>query len=336
MLQSKRLLHISWRAPLNCQQRDYWAVAHVVFALTCLLNAAAPAFAQGSAAPSTEKWRPIDGIYASPGMDFDSQCGEFGDVIIDIPAKSISGHEWSCKITKLVDTAPAAIRLDMTCNDYNLALNINARDPNAYDRKFKEIMLLRRTNGNAMSVRKTLNGKFEGPAWRADYCSEEKQRMYAEAVAINQAKTEYRIPEQLSNPEQWRPRDGVYASPGADFNDRCTKSGDVIIGLTDGSVSTGQTECKAVGMTITGTASFSMGMACSQASGKQTITPKKKNSETTSPETRDTETIRLKKIDDNTFFLQKTQNREFKDAGGPVSYCPEEVQRIHAARQAKK
>ena len=27
----------------------------------------------------------------------------------------------------------------------------------------------------------------------------------------------------------WRPGDGVYAVPGADFDDRCTKSGDAVI-----------------------------------------------------------------------------------------------------------
>jgi hypothetical protein len=299
------------------------------------LSSTALAFAQGSTNPSKEKWRPADGYYESPGKEFDFNCRkEYGVFTIELAEESVSGFEWSCAINKITDTAPGTIKLNMTCYDLNMPDSEGGL--NAQDRPFKEIMLLKRTNEKSMSVRKTLNGKFKGPAWQADLCPEDVQRQYAEEKKQREEASKYKVPEQLSNAEQWRPRDGVYANPGADFNNRCTKSGDVIIGLTDGSVSTGQTDCKAVGMTITGKASFSMGMACSQASGKQTTTPKKKNGETTSPETRDTETIRMTKIDDNTFFLQKTQNREFKDAGGPVSYCPEEVQRTYVAQKAKK
>lgn len=294
-----------------------------------------PGFAQDSTKPAAEKWRPKDGLYASPDKDFESQCGEYGDVIVELAEKSISGNEWSCKITKLTDTAPDAIKLDMTCYDYNLAESLNSRDPNYEDRKFKETMLLKKIDEKTVFVRKTLNGEFKDSRWQAAYCPEEMQRSYSEAKAKNKAEAEYKVPEQLSRPEQWRPRDGVYASLGGDFNDRCTKSGDVIIGLTKGSVLSGQAECKVVSMMNTGLAAVSMNMACDQTSGKQTTTSKKKNGQTT-PGVLDTETIRLSKVDDNTFFFQKTKNRQFKDAGGPVSYCPEEVQRSYAAQKAKK
>jgi hypothetical protein len=126
-----------------------------------------------------ERWRPKDGTYAAPGKDFDGQCGEFGDVIIEFAEKAVGGNERSCRIEKLRDTAPGAIRLDLTCDDYNLAEFIG--DPNPYDRKFKEIMLVKKIDGDTISVRKTLNGKFTAPAWRASYCPEEKQRWYREA-----------------------------------------------------------------------------------------------------------------------------------------------------------
>jgi hypothetical protein len=291
-----------------------------------------PGFALDSAKPAAEKWRPKDGLYASPDKDFENQCGEYGDVIVELAEKSISGREWSCEITKLTDTAPGAIKLDMTCNDYNLAENINERDPNPYGRKFKEIMLLKKIDEKTIFVRKTLNGKFKDPRWHAAYCSEEMQRSYSEAKAKDKAD---KVPEQLSNPEQWRPRDGVYTSPGGDFDDRCTKLGDVIVGLSKGLVSSGKAECKVVGMMNTGLASVSMNMVCSETSGKQTTSPKTKNGETT-PDAPGTETIRLSKVDDNTFVFQKTQNRQFKNTGGPVSYCPEQVQRSYAAQKAKK
>jgi hypothetical protein len=219
----------------------------------------------------------------------------------------------------------------MTCSDYNLAESLKLPE----DRKFREVLLLERINDKSMSVRKTLNGKFKDPGWQANYCPAEAQRMYIEAATSRRAAGEYKVPKQLLNPQQWRPRDGVYASLGADFKDRCAKSGDVIVGLADGSVVSGQGECKAVGLMNTGTASISMDMTCNQTSGQPaTVSEKKKDD--ASPEAKNTEIVRMSKIDDSTFFLQKTQNREFKDAGGPVAYCSEDAQQTYPARKAKK
>jgi hypothetical protein len=330
------MLHAS--TSLNCEQRAYRAIASLVFTITWLLGGAtASGYAQGGTSLSTEKWRPKDGTYASPGKDFESQCGEFGDVVIALPEKTIGGHEWSCKINKLTDTAPGAVTLNMTCNDLNLAAHLKASE----DKEFKEVMLLTRINEQSMSVRKTLNGKFEGPTWQADYCPGEAQRMYAEAQAQNRAETEYKIPEQLSRPEQWRPKDGVYASPGSDFRNRCAKSGDVVIGLTEGSIASGKAECKVVGLMNTGQAAVSLDMTCSQPSAKQTPSSAKKGGDTNPrgrvyPQTPSTDVIRMSRIDDNTFHMQKTVDKKFKNDGGPVSYCPEEAQHAYAARKAKQ
>jgi hypothetical protein len=83
----------------------------------------------------------------------------------------------------------------MTCSDYNLAEFIN--DPNPEERKFKEIMRLRKIDQTSIFVRKTENGKFNGPDWRASYCPEEQQRI-----------------ENGKALEPWLPREGIYASPG--------------------------------------------------------------------------------------------------------------------------
>src|SRR5882757_1342657 len=111
---------------LNCLQYSRRVFLCAAFALTLLSGGA---LAQDSTKATSEKWRPKEGTYAEPGTDFSLRCGEFGDFIGDLTHNSISGSEWSCKIRKLTDTAPGAIRLDMTCSDYNLALSINARDP---------------------------------------------------------------------------------------------------------------------------------------------------------------------------------------------------------------
>ena len=147
---------------------------------------------RGSSPSSTERWRLKDGTYSAPGKDFDSQCGEFGDVIIEFAEKAVLGHERSCKVETLRDTAPGAIRLDLICDDYNLAIFLG--DPSPYDRKFREIMLVKKIDGDTISVRKTLNGKFTAPAWRASYCPEEKQRWYREANERRRAEEAQKAP----------------------------------------------------------------------------------------------------------------------------------------------
>ena len=157
----------------------------------------------------------------------------------------------------------------------------------------------------------------------------------------NRAKEEarYKIPEQLSRPNQWRPKDGIYASTGPDFGDRCAKSGDVAIGLVDGSISSGKAECKVVEVMNTGLAAMSLSMTCSQPSAKQPPSQTKKGSEVNSRREAGTlsmDVIRMSRIDDNTFHMQKTVDKKFRDDGGPVAYCPEEAQRAYAARKVNK
>jgi hypothetical protein len=324
---------------LNCKQRSYRFVAGLAFATSCLLGGGtASCFAQEGAKGVPEKWRPKDGLYASPSKDFESWCGEYGDLNIELSEKSISGHEWGCDINRLSQTAADAIKLDMTCYDLNLAESLRRPDRDPEDRKFKEAIYLKRINDKTLSVRKTLNGKFKGPSWQADYCPDDAQRTYSENKKRAEEDARYKLPDQLLNPKQWRPKDGIYASPGADFNERCTKSGDVVVGLSEGSISSGKAECKVVGLMSTGLTAVSL--TCSPAeAGKQASSSKKKGGDANArrdPETSSTDIIRMSRIDDDTFHMQKTVNQKFKDDGGPVTYCPEEAQRAYAARVTKK
>jgi hypothetical protein len=153
-----------------------------VFGFACLLGAATPVLAQQRANPAAEKWRPTDGLYAAPGAGFSASCDQDSDhVLVDLNENEINGHEWGCTVTKLTDAAPGVIRLNMTCDDYNLAESLGDRDPNY--RKFKETMLLRKDGDTSMFVRKTSNGKFRGAAWRAAYCPVEAQRAYRDQIA---------------------------------------------------------------------------------------------------------------------------------------------------------
>jgi hypothetical protein len=48
------------------------------------------------------------------------------------------------------------------------------------------------------------------------------------------------------------------------------------------------------------------------------------------------DTIILAKIDDRTVFVQKSRNGNFTGPGKKLSYCSEDVQKIHAQQKAAK
>jgi hypothetical protein len=168
---------------LNGKQTYGRVVAQVAFGLICLMALATPALAQVNIKPGIENWHPKDGLYANPRKDFDGICGEYGDIIIGLAEKLVGGHEWDCKVTKRTDTAPDAIKLNMTCSDYNLAATLFPRDLKSEEKLFKEVLVLKKINKKSMFVRKTLNGKFTGAGWQGDYCPETWQRSYIESRA---------------------------------------------------------------------------------------------------------------------------------------------------------
>ena len=288
---------------MSFEQKRWPLPQYSTLALVCLIGASVPAFAQERTKPMTDKWRPKDGIYAAPDKDFIRQCRDSADVIVSLGEKTISGNEWSCSVTRLTDTAPGAIRLDMTCYDYNLAQSINEKD----DRKFKETMLLQRMDQKSMSVRKTLNGKFKGPDWRAAYCPEDAQRAFTEASAHNQAEAEQKAAEEKLRLHPWRPLEGIYTTSGANFDDQCRKGGDATIALSERSIVSGADKCNVTFIRNEPDA-IKLFATCNQAPANP-------------------ETIVLKKVDDKTVFIQKSTNGNFADAGKQLSYCGQDAQK---------
>ena len=296
----------------------------IACALLILLGTAAPVTAQQSATRTVEKWRPNNGTYAAPGSDFAMRCGEFGDLIVGLSEKSISGHEWSCKITGLADTAPGAIKLNLSCDDLNMP---DSAGPNSQERSFKEVMLLERTGGKSVFVRKTINGKFKGPRWKADFCPEDAQRMHKEATALNKARIDQEAAEEQLRRNPWRPNDGVYATPGPNFDDRCLKSGDAIIDIAERSISNGTDKCSWTFVRDELTelrlfATCGQGTNTSDSIGK--TTPSK------------SEVIVLRKTDDKTIFMQKSTNGNFVEPGGQLAYCGPDAQKKYAQQKDKK
>lgn len=296
-------------------------VRQIACAVTIFLGTATPVLAQQSATPAVEKWRPHNGTYAAPGAHFGLRCGEFGDLIIGLSAKSISGHEWSCKITGLTDTSPGAIRLNLSCYDLNMP---DSAGPNSQERTFKEVMLLERTNEKSMFVRKTINGKFKGPRWKADFCPTEAQRMYIEATALNKAQAEQKAAEEQLRLNPWRPKDGVYATPGASFEERCLKSGDAIIEIAERSISHGTDKCSVTFIRDELT-ELRLFATCGQGTNA---------SDSKTPPS--SEVIALRKTDDKTIFMQTSKTGNFVEPGRQLSYCGPDAQRIYAQQKAKK
>jgi hypothetical protein len=320
---------------LNCKQKGHRILIRSAVALVRFMGVSERAVAQDSAKQAMEKWRPKNGTYNVQGQDLIKRCNESGDLDIEMVERTIRGNEWNCKITKLTDTAPGAIRLDMACDDYNLAEFLNPKDPNPDERKFKEVVLLKKIDDNAIVVRRTRNGKFADPNWRASYCPEEAQRIYTEAKARDKAEAEQKAAEERSGQGKWRPRDGVYADPVADFDDRCLKSGDAIIGLAEASVSSGADTCAITNVADISPGEIRLGVICRQKPGTQGLRIRNLGG-TTIYETLGTEAIILKKIDDHNVSLQKSTNGEFIDSGKQLSYCGEDAQQMHAQQKAGK
>jgi hypothetical protein len=70
--------------------------------------------------------------------------------------------------------------------------------------------------------------------------SKDAQQMHRDATAENREKIER---EKAAAKTAWQPRDGVYASGGADFDDRCMKSGDAVVRLAQSAVSISASSC---------------------------------------------------------------------------------------------
>lgn len=126
--------------------------------------------AQEGPKSTSGKWRPKGGTYAEPGPSFDARCGEYGDAQIDWSSNFISGGEEGCRITKLSDTAPGSIKLDVVCHSAERG-----------ERSYKEVFLLKKIDEKTIFVRETQDGKFKRPGGPMAYCPDEMQRTYSDS-----------------------------------------------------------------------------------------------------------------------------------------------------------
>lgn len=121
--------------------------------------------------------------------------------------------------------------------------------------------------------------------------------------------------------EGWHPKDGVYATPGPDFNDRCSNFDGLVLGvkvdglvleLSNGLVSIGENKCNILARSNWRPDKIHVKMICK---GKT-----------------DLEIMDLRKIDDRTIMIRG--QHELMGSSSPVAYCGEEAQRAYGAQRA--
>jgi hypothetical protein len=221
---------------------------------------------------------------------------------------------------------PGAIRLDTTCNDYNLAGYLNEPE----DKIFKEVMLLKKIDEKRIVVRKTVNGKFKDPEFRASYCPQNWQQAYLESNTQDKAEAEQKAVQEKLRLDPWRPREGVYATSDTDLNVHCQKNGDAVIELSERSISIGSDKCN-VTFIRDQTNEIRLFATCSQQGAS--VWPGDGGS-TPAPPT--SETIVLNKVDDKTILVQRVKNGNSAYPIQKFSYCSEDVQKIRAQKKAAK
>ena len=286
-------------------------LASLALALALLSDAATPVMAQEISktmpAPA-EGWHPKDGIYAYGGKDFDVKCSDFGELTIALARSKIMSYEVSCKVTNRTRMAPETLKIGLLCLDYNLAAHLGKPD----EWEFKEFMLLRRINETTLSVQKTINGKLTDPSAQATYCPELAQRKYT--AMLRREREEKKAEAAGKTLEKWVPKDGIYATPGADFNDRCLKLDQLVLGLSDGSVSVGANKCNIYTRSDWRPNEINLQMICNGTTGSNEI--------------------HLRKTNDSTIVF-RGKNALVK-ADGPFKYCGEEAQRAYREQRAAK
>jgi hypothetical protein len=291
------------------------------------LTADVSALAQEAIGSAIDKWRPKNGAYAAPGKNFRSSCDEGNDITIDLGGKSVNGYEWGCRVKKIIDLAPSSLKVEMICNDYNLAQNLNPRDPNWENRQFNEVMFIKRLDDATISVQKSLDGKLKDPPWRGVYCPLKTQRALVEATLTAKVEAKQKA-EQERALKAAHPRDGVYAPAGPDFEDRCTKFDDTIVAFAGKSITTASNICeiKHTRVQLPDTVRIDAACTLQAASGPETVSVQDPNT------IQDRENLMFKKVDDKTVILWIINNGHFTGDGRTLTYCSDKVQRTYAGR----
>jgi hypothetical protein len=152
--------------------------------------------------------------------------------------------------------------------------------------------------------------------WKAVYCPKGAQQLYRGSTAKNQAQIEL---EKAAAKAAWQPRDGVYASAGADFDDRCLKSGDAVVRLAQSAVSIGATSCYVSYVSVEPPNSVTLNVNC----GAQAAVARDGSIRGSNP----AESVTLSKTNDQSVLFRRSRDGQAVGSERQLRYCPEAAQR---------
>jgi hypothetical protein len=288
--------------------RGRYGLIALAAAFSCAIGAPTPVLAQQGATAATENWRPKDGPYGlDPGTDPNASCETLTLHRVELGKRLIVSEEmYKCEIMKITETAPATLRLNAKCDD-------------VHSGKSRDTIVIRRIDDQSFSM-----GWRGQRSYRYVYCPE---------ITTEEAKRR-ELQKQLERAE-WHPRDGVYAKPGADFNDRCSKSGDAVIELGQISISTDASLCEVASIESGTQASIKIDARCDLKPGQTGTVARSIRGEIVFAPV-GSEKIIITDSGNQTISIQKSRNGEFSELAQPLAYCPEAAQRAYADSKKAK
>jgi hypothetical protein len=118
---------------------------------------------------------------------------------------------------------------------------------------------------------------------------------------------------------KWRPKEGVYAIPGPDHDNRCMQRDEAFVELSDNSLGGEEYGCTVSKLTDTATGGIRLDVICDDSQAGKSLK----------------EVILLNRIDENTIFWRGTSQGKFKRPGARLLYCQEEVQSLRREANAR-
>ena len=313
------------RTSLRRKSSGRYGLTALVAILACATGAPTAILAQQGTNLASKKWRPKDGLYIDADAKLTGPCEYESRYLLELSKRSfIVDEAYGCRVMRIIDTAPSALRLEMACR----ASEITGQKAGT------EIMTIRKIDDESFFMKLSRKGEVATPAWRVNHCERLPPEKLA-AIPDPTVEAERKAVKDKIDGATWRPRDGVYATPGADFNDRCMKSGDAVIGLADLSVSSGASRCEISKLEDSTETSIALGARCDVKPGQTGQTAVSKNGQIVFVPVGEEKIIISKSIN-QTLALLKSQYGDFSAPGKFIAYCPDEAQRAYADSKKAK
>ena len=149
------------RTSLRRKSRGRYGLTVLVAVLACATGTPTAILAQQGTKVASEKWRPKDGLYVEADVNLTGPCQDQSRFLLELTKRSfIVDEAYGCRVTRITDTAPNALRLEMACR----ASEITGQKAGV------EIMTIRKIDDKSFFMRVRRKGEIARPAWRVNYC----------------------------------------------------------------------------------------------------------------------------------------------------------------------